>query len=136
VDYGRRLGNCHYKEDEWYIQIPPILYAEKNEDWIKDVWQNETKFKYPPLNVYYTPIQEALPENKATEIELPTYFENKYYYIDEGGNYHGSKWWQFEKWQEKQTRLRDKFIRIKVRYSGEDLAIIYAIKTMYTISYS
>lgn len=136
IDYGRRLGNCHYKEDEWYIQIPPILYAEKNEDWTKDIWQNKLEFKYPPLNVYYTPIQEALPENKATEIELPTYFENKYYYIDGEGNYHGSKWWQFEKWTEKQTRLRDKFIRIKIRYSGEDLAIIYAIKTMYTISYS
>ena len=136
IDYGRRLGNCHYKEDEWYIQIPPILYAEKNENWLKEVWDNECEFKYPPLNVYYTPIQEALPENKAAEIKLPTYFENKYYYIDEEGKYHGSKWWQFEKWQEKQTRLRDKFIRIKVRYSGEDLAIIYAVKTMYTISYS
>jgi len=19
VEYGRRLGNCHYKEDEWYL---------------------------------------------------------------------------------------------------------------------
>ena len=136
IDYGRRLGNCHYKEDEWYIQIPPILYVEKNEDWTKDVWQNETELKYPPLNVYYTPIQNALPENKTAEVQLPTYFKNKYYYVDKEGNYHGGKWWQFEKWQEKQTRLRDKFIRIKVRYSGEDLAIIYAIKTMYTISYS
>ena len=136
VDYGRRIGNCHYKEDEWYIQIPPILYAEKNENWTRDVWDNENGFKYPPLNVYYTPIQEALPEDKATQIKLPTHFNNKYYYLDNSGNYHGGQWWQFEKWQEKQTRLRDKFIRIKVRYSGEDLAIIYAIKTMYTISYS
>jgi len=51
VDYGRRLGNCHYKEDEWYIQIPPILYTEKNEN-----WRLITNSKYPPLNLYYTPI--------------------------------------------------------------------------------
>lgn len=127
INYGRRLGNCHYKEDEWYIQIPPILYVEKNED-----WQQETQTKYPPLNVYYTPIQESLPPKKASKIELPIYLSEKY--SDEQNQI--TKWWQFEKWQEKQTRLRDKFIRIKVRYSGEDLAIIYAIKTMYTISYS
>lgn len=121
INYGRRLGNCHYKEDEWYVQIPPILYAEKNED-----WANDTNSKYPPLNLYYTPIQESLPPEKAMEVTLPKYLTEKY----------SNKWWQFEKWQEKQTRLRDKFIRIKVRYSGEDLAIIYAIKTLYTISYS
>lgn len=127
INYGRRLGNCHYKEDEWYVQIPSILYVEKNED-----WQQETKTKYPPLNVYYTPIQESLPPKKASGVKLPTYLSEKY--SDEQKQI--TKWWQFEKWQEKQTRLRDKFIRIKVRYSGEDLAIIYAIKTMYTISYS
>lgn len=127
INYGRRLGNCHYKEDEWYVQIPPILYAEKNEN-----WEYDTKTKYPPLNVYYTPIQESLPPKKASKIELPIYLSEKY--SDEQNQI--TKWWQFEKWQEKQTRLRDKFIRIKVRYSGEDLAIIYAIKTMYTISYS
>lgn len=127
INYGRRLGNCHYKEDEWYVQIPPILYAEKNEN-----WEYDTKTKYPPLNVYYTPIQESLPPKKASKIELPIYLSEKY--SDEQNQI--TKWWQFEKWQEKQTRLRDKFIRIKVRYSGEDLAVIYAIKTMYTISYS
>ena len=121
VNYGRRLGNCHYKEDEWYVQIPPILYAEKNENWIQD-----TGTKYPPLNIYYTPIQESMPPKNRGKVRLPKYLEERY----------SGKWWQFEKWIEKQTRLRDKFIRIKVRYSGEDLAIIYAIKTMYTISYS
>ena len=121
INYGRRLGNCHYKEDEWYVQIPPILYVEKNENWTED-----TNSKYPPLNIYYTPIQESLPPEKASTVTLPKYLSEKY----------SDKWWQFEKWQEKQTRLRDKFIRIKIRYSGEDLAIIYAIKTLYTITYS
>ena len=56
--------------------------------------------------------------------------------VDDRGNWIPLKWWEFEKWKENQTRLRDKFIRIKIRYSGEDLAIIYAIKTLYTVTYS
>ena len=35
-----------------------------------------------------------------------------------------------------ETRHRDKYIKVKVRYSGKDLAIIQAIATMYDISYA
>lgn len=34
------------------------------------------------------------------------------------------------------TRLRDKTAKIRVKYSGKDLAIITAIRTMTTISYA
>ena len=44
---------------------------------------------------------------------------------------------QTSKWtNRKETRLRDKYIKIRVRYSGKDLAIITALKTLYTISYA
>jgi len=36
----------------------------------------------------------------------------------------------------KETRIRDKYLRVKVRYSGEDKAIISAIRTLYSISYA
>lgn len=36
----------------------------------------------------------------------------------------------------KQERIRDKYLKIRVIYSGEDLAIIQGLKTLYTISYS
>lgn len=36
----------------------------------------------------------------------------------------------------KQSKLRDKYLKIKVRYSGEDLTTIQAIKTLFTISYA
>lgn len=38
--------------------------------------------------------------------------------------------------QVKEARIRDKYVRIKVRYSGEKLAIITALQTLYTISYA
>lgn len=34
----------------------------------------------------------------------------------------------------KETRHRDKYIKIKIRYSGEDLAIIQAVSTLFSIS--
>ena len=35
-----------------------------------------------------------------------------------------------------ETRLRDKFIKIKIRYKGDQLALIQALKTLYIISYA
>ena len=40
--------------------------------------------------------------------------------------------WTFRK----ETKLRDKYCRIKVRYSGEELAIISAVLTTFNISYA
>lgn len=36
----------------------------------------------------------------------------------------------------KEMRVRDKYVKIRVKYSGEDYAIITALKTLYTISYA
>ena len=35
-----------------------------------------------------------------------------------------------------EARLRDKYIKIKVRYTGEDLVIIQAIQTMFDYSFA
>lgn len=38
--------------------------------------------------------------------------------------------------EDQSTRIRDKFLKVRVKYSGEDLAIITALKTMMTVSYA
>ena len=106
VEYGRRLGNCKYSEDQWEIQIPSINYAEKNENWTNK----------PPINIAMTPIPEDL--MKKGQLQVPADVETDYW---------GSL---------KQTRLRDKYIRIRVRYTGDQLAIISAIITQYKESYN
>jgi len=42
------------------------------------------------------------------------------------------------KWTDdrKETRIRDKYVKIKVRYAGNDLAVITALKTLYIVSYA
>ena len=106
VEYGRRLGNCKYAEDNWDIQIPSINYAEKNE-----TWTNE-----PPINIAMNPIPEDI--IAKGEIEVPQDIETDY-------------WGRL-----KQTRIRDKYVRIRVRYTGDQLAIISAIITQYKESYN
>jgi len=36
----------------------------------------------------------------------------------------------------KETKIRDKYMRVRIRYKGNDLAVISAIKTIYTESYA
>jgi hypothetical protein len=36
----------------------------------------------------------------------------------------------------KEIDVKDKFVKVRIRYSGEDLAIIDFINTIYQISYS
>ena len=36
----------------------------------------------------------------------------------------------------KSARIRDKFIKIRVKYSGEDQVLISTLKTLFTLSYS
>lgn len=37
---------------------------------------------------------------------------------------------------EQSTRIRDKFLKVRVKYSGESLAVITALKTLMTVSYA
>jgi len=36
----------------------------------------------------------------------------------------------------KEARIRDKWMKVKVRYSGKNLAVIHSLITLYNISYS
>ena len=111
IDKENRIrGNSQYKENQWDVQIPSIVFNEKNEkEWEK-----------PPI---------VLPEStdqydiKSTNIEkLPEGYivEN----ID-----------TIDTWSErKEAKIRDKYIKIKIRYSGKQLATIYSILTIYQMS--
>ena len=36
----------------------------------------------------------------------------------------------------RETDIRDKFVKVRIRYSGEDLAVIDFLNTIYTVSYA
>ena len=117
-EVGRLKGNMHYKEDLWNVEIRPINFVQRNENWTT----------VPPI------ILNNIPRITATEIvekDLPTNYD-----ITDIENTSNDEL-VYTGWTDrKETRIRDKYCKIKVRYSGEDLAIITALKTIYTVSYA
>ncbi len=120
---GRLRGNMQYKEDQWYVQINPINVVYKNEsEWTNLDGNSTTKI---PVELGQSPIPDEVLTNN---IEVPESFET-----DDGRGY---VTWNWQESQIKEVKVKDKWIKIRIRYTGNKLAIIYAIKTLYSISYA
>lgn len=131
---GRLRGNMNYQEDIWDVQINSITFVQRNEPaWNTATVEGELINKVP-ISVGNSPIPNDL---KGFDISETTPLAN---YMPEDLRLMGynlddidaSDWWEGRK----ETRLRDKYIKIRVRYTGEELAIITALKTLFTISYA
>ena len=124
---GRLRGNMQYREDKWNVQINPINVVYKNEK----AWGSEDLGSRSNLNSNKIPIEigqspipnEVLNYNGGT-LNIP---ENS---LDRA-----IVKWNWEDSQMKEVKLKDKWIKIRIRYKGDKLAIITAIKTLYSISY-
>lgn len=108
---GRMRGNMNYQEDKWLVQIPSLTFMQKNETWTDK----------PPIVVNWLP--DDLKETEIREEHLPNTFNL--------GEIDTSKWTYRQ-----EARLRDKYLKVKIRYTGEDKVIITAIKTLFNISYA
>lgn len=131
---GRLRGNMNYQGDVWNIQINPIIFVQRNEPaWNTAELTKETIDKVP-ISVGNSPIPNDLKGfdiTSETPVEdyMPQDLRNLGYGPEDIDT---SDWWSGRK----EARLRDKYIKIRVRYTGEELAIITALKTLYTISYA
>ena len=117
--HGRLRGNMQYNEDKWLVQINPINVVYKNEeDWL-DLDDNVTD--KIPVELTQSPIPNEVLEN-TDNLAIPEDFQNRGYTV-----------WNNTKREE--VKLKDKWIKIRIRYTGDKLAIINAVKTLYSISY-
>lgn len=131
---GRLRGNMNYQGDVWNIQINPIIFVQRNEPaWNTAKLTKETIDKVP-ISVGNSPIPNDLKGFDITsETPVEDYMPQDLIYLGYGPeDIDTSDWWSGRK----EARLRDKYIKIRVRYTGEELAIITALKTLYTISYA
>lgn len=131
---GLIAGNMTYLEDKWRVTINPIIVCYKNEYQRKiegslfqpenSTWTDKNKPKLPILN---SPIpDEALVEGISEEEFFPE--ELKAYTFDD---------FDYDDWgNRKETDVRDRFMKVRIRYSGEELAIINFLNTIYRISYA
>lgn len=115
-------SNSEYVEDRWNIQIPLINMVQKNEA----KWPTVDNKSIPPLIIDYIPN-----DLKSSDIDynlLPKDYQKLEYW---------PSGLDLNKWTyNKQMPLRDKFIKIRIRYDGTEKAIISAIKTIYTESFA
>lgn len=131
---GRLRGNMNYQGDVWNIQINPIIFVQRNEPaWNTAKLTKETIDKVP-ISVGNSPIPNDLKGFDITsETPVEDYMPQDLRDLGYGPeDIDTSDWWSGRK----EARLRDKYIKIRVRYTGEELAIITALKTLYTISYA
>lgn len=128
IYYGRIKGNSEYKEDKWYVQIPSITYMQKN----------EPKWGKIPLIISSNELPSDLQNSNVSDSDLPDgYTVNDLCVLpntfDRGDAYPQT----IGGWTaRKETKIRDKYMRVRIRYKGDDLAVISAIKTIYTESYA
>ena len=161
---GLIASNMRYQEDRWRIQINPLLVTYKNEykrpnNYTSGVLitPNNSTWTYaadgitrlPKLSIYNSPIPNDI-ISKGT-IDMPNekteggsdnalcglYAKDVFYldtskWLDDSDIYNTS----FGAAQNrKETDMRDKFIKIRIRYSGKELAVIDYLNTIYQVSY-
>ena len=122
---GRLRGNSRYKEGKWNIQIPSITFMQKN----------ESKWDKPPIVINSQYVPKDLKNTDISENNLPNIYIGRKNYPDEEVDLR--KYVDVSSWTyRKETKIRDKWIKIRVRYSGKNLAVIHSLVTLYNISYS
>lgn len=121
---GRMRGNMQYKEDKWHVQINPLNIVQRNEpQWI-NLDGNPTNCVPVELK------QNPLPSDvlNPTTMQVPNSFEK--------GQGRGYVVWNWQESQIREAKIKDKWLKVRIRYKGNKLAIITAIRTLYSISYS
>ena len=128
IDYvGRLRGNSRYNEGKWNIQIPSISFTQSNEE----PWSNNI----PPIVINSSYVPKDLTSSKISADKIP----NIYTRIDRtnGQTNPITDYIKMGDWTyRKEACIRDKWIKIRVRYSGKNLAIIHSLITLYNVSYS
>jgi hypothetical protein len=134
-------GNMNYQEDKWDVQIPSIHFWQKNEK----AWTTHptgSTVSYPPLNLVNNPLPESMRVlNITSDSDIPIELRNLGYSLS-ANSFDTTKWYGISgevsaaQQDSYETRIRDKYLKIKIRYSGEKLAVITSIGTIFTISYA
>ena len=154
-------ANCRYLEDKWLVSINPIVVTYKNEIdkskiepgtsmFSKDaygiykystwVYNHEKSTKLPPINIQGTKMEESL----GTQIQIPNITlgegqDNALYGLYDLTEWNKGGWKPIDPTKNKERRetdVRGKFMKVRIRYSGEELAIIDFLNTIYQISFA
>ena len=129
--YGGRgliASNMRYLENMWFIQINPITILYKNElEQAKDtIYNNMWQNNLPPLYISNSPIPKSIINKGSFDIPKDSPYANHTNLVNLNA----------EEWVRSEVTLKDRFVKIRIRYTGEELAIINYINTLYEQSYN
>lgn len=133
---GRLRGNMQYNEDQWLVQINPINIVYKNEkNWNQgDIIGGRTvSSEKIPIELGQSPIPDEILEKGDITYDPNNPTNND---IPENSMDRTITSWDWKETQMQEVKLKDKWIKIRIRYTGNKLAIITAIRTLYSVSYS
>ena len=156
---GRLRGNSRYKEGKWHIQIPSIQFMQKNEQQWPDINNlnyngesgNQLKtditnhgsplgkiddsIKVPPIIINSVP--DDITDKNVTLDKLPNIYASSRIDQSYTKSYDIRPYIQNGNWTyRREARIRDKWMKVRIRYSGKNLAVIHSIVTLYNLSYS
>ena len=123
---GRLRGNMQYNEDKWLVQINPINIRETNEsDWsLGDLLGRSTSSNKIPIEIGQAPIpDEVLEKENITKEDIPENSKDRAIVI-------------WDKVKDQSVKVKDKWMKVRIRYTGNKLAVITAVQTLFSISYS
>ena len=145
-------ANCQYLEDRWKITINPINICYKNEYTKKyqgalvqpqnSTWTSPNRPKLPLVNSPIPDKAYLTILNNQGQVEIPPVLSNLGYSEKDMDT---TNWLNdvdiykinFGQAQNrKELDIKDRFMKVRIRYSGEELAIIDFLNTIYRISYS
>ena len=154
-------SNCKYQEDRWRVVINPIVVCYKNEYDLTGADGNGksrlspdnslwTSTDRPPLPVFNSPLpldgegNRIFSENSTIDDEsFPPCLSDIGYTIDDldGTRWlddidiHGYQWGgDNTACNREEIPIRDKFVKVRIRYTGDQLAVIDFINTIYQLS--
>ena len=151
-------ANCRYLEDKWLVSVNPIIVTYKNEIDKSKVEPGTSMFskdafgiyKYsswvkgqdgsllPPINIQGTKMEET----SGSNIKFPSGNDgkdNSLYGLYDLTEWNKGSWRPIDPTKNsdrRETDVRGKFMKVRIRYSGEELAIIDFLNTIYQISFA
>lgn len=140
---GVLRGDISYDEDKWYVQAPLLNILQKNEEnwripdngktYIND--DGETvKMSIPPINLANSPVPGDLVNTDITNDDIPNELKSLGYTIDDIDLSEWTDDYIKNAKHVKSANIRDKWCKIRIRYTGEKMTIVQAVRTLYTAS--
>ena len=117
-------GNMRYLGDKFEVQLNPINFVQKNESkWgTEDILRRQGLANKVPIELNQSTIPSDILDKET--IDIPNTLNDRAIVV-----------WNWEENQNKEVKAMDKYIKIRIRYTGNKLAVIYMINTLYSVIY-